>query len=221
MKQRIIAACFFALAPIICIATEPGKPGDANSRWNLVTDRNGVMIYSRPHSGSSLKEFKATGGIGAPSGAVSQVIEDVDAYTSFMPYMTECRLLKRESNSVISYQRISPKICCDRDFTLRTYKSSWPGAAGIVYSNHWESANVFGPAKKPGVVRIELCQGSWLLEPTAANETHATYSVFTDTGGLIPAFIANHFSLTGIGEVFAAVRKQVKEPKYSLATKSG
>ncbi|PYI76902.1 MAG: hypothetical protein DMF04_07585 [Verrucomicrobia bacterium] len=168
-----------------------------------------------------MKEFKATGGIGAPSGAVSQVIEDVDAYTSFMPYMTECRLLKRESNSVISYQRISPKICCDRDFTLRTYKSSWPGAAGIVYSNHWESANVFGPAKKPGVVRIELCQGSWLLEPTGANETHATYSVYTDTGGLIPAFIANHFSLTGIGEVFAAVRKQVKEPKYSLATKSG
>jgi len=221
MKQRIIAALFFALAPITCIATEPSKPADVNSGWKLVTERNGVTIYSRPHSGSSLKEFKAAGEIAAASGAVSQVIEDVDAYTSFMPYMTECRLLKRDSDSVISYQRISPKVCCDRDFTLRTYKSSWPGTAGTVYSNHWESANVFGPAKKPGVVRIELCQGSWLLEPTGANETHATYSVYTDTGGLIPAFIANHFSLTGIGEVFAAVRKQVKEPKYNLEIKSG
>lgn len=219
MKQRIIARFLFALVPIICIATEPSKPADPNSGWKLVTARNGVMIYSRPHSGSSLKEFKAAGEIAAPSRAVCQVIEDVDAYTSFMPYMTECRLLKRESDSVISYQRISPKICCDRDFTVRTYKSSWPGAAGIVYSNHWKSANVFGPPKQPGVVRIELCQGSWLLEPNDANGTYATYSVYTETGGLIPAFIANHFSLTGIGEVFAAVRKQVKEPKYSAAIK--
>jgi hypothetical protein len=220
MKQRTIAAFFFALAPTICIATEPTKSADANSGWTLAAERNGVIIYSRPHAGSSLKEFKAAGEIAAPSRAVCQVIDDVDAYTNFMPYMTECRLLKHDNDSVISYQRISPKICCDRDFTLRTYKSSWPGTGGIVYSNHWESANVFGPAKKPGVVRIELCKGSWLFEPNGANGTHATYSVYTDTGGLIPAFMANHFSLTGIGEVFAAVRKQVKEPKYSAAIKS-
>ena len=67
------------------------------------------MIYSRPHSGSSLKEFKATGEIAAPTGSVCEVVEDVDAYPSFMPYMTECRLLKRESDSVITYQRISPE----------------------------------------------------------------------------------------------------------------
>jgi len=146
---------------------------------------------------------------------VCEVIEDVDAYPSFMPYMAECRLLRRESDSLLSYQRISPKVCCDRDFTLRTYKTSWPRLAGFVYSNRWESANALGPAKKPGIVRVEFCQGAWLLEPNGAARTHATYSVYTDTGGLIPAFIANHFSQSAIGEIFAAVRKQVKQPKYN------
>jgi hypothetical protein len=162
-----------------------------------------------------LKEFKAVGEIAAPSRAVCDVIEDVDAYPSFMPYTAECRLLKRESDSLLSYQRISPKICCDRDFTLRTYRTSWPGVVGLVYSNRWESANALGPAKKPGVVRVELCQGAWLLEPNGADRTRATYSVYTDTGGVIPAFIANHFSQGGIVEIFAAVRKQVKQPKYN------
>jgi len=205
----------FSLLPVICLASEPAKSSDANAGWKYATERDGVTIYSRPHAGSSLKEFKAIGAIAATPLAVSEVIEDVDAYPSFMPYMAECRLLKREKDSIVSYQRISPKICCDRDLTVRSYKSSWPGIVGNIYSNRWESANEFSPPKKHGVVRVELCQGSWLLEPTGADRTRATYSVYTDTGGLIPAFIANHFSQSGIGEVFAAVRKQVKEPKYN------
>jgi hypothetical protein len=215
MKPRIVPMFFFILASIVCLAPELPNRGDVNDGWKLATERNGVTIYSRPHAGSSLKEFKAVGEIGAPSRAVCDVIEDVDAYPSFMPYMAECRLLKRENDSLLSYQRISPKICCDRDFTLRTYRTSWPGVAGLVYSNRWESANALGPAKKPGVVRVELCQGAWLLEPNGADRTRATYSVYTDTGGLIPAFIANHFSQGGIVEIFAAVRKQVKQPKYN------
>jgi hypothetical protein len=199
----------------ISVAAERIEASDADPGWKLTSERDGVAIYNRAHVGSALKEFKAVGEIAAPTRAVCEVIEDVDSYTTFMPYMAECKLLKRETDSLLSYQRISPKICCDRDFTLRTFTSSWPTAAGLAYSNRWESANRFGPPKKPGVVRVPFCEGSWLLEPTAADRTRATYSVYTDTGGLIPSFIANHFSLTGIREVFAAVRKQVKQPKYA------
>src|SRR5437660_489473 len=125
MKERIVLMFFFVLVSIVCFAAEPAKSADATDGWKLATERNGVTIYTRPHSGSPLKEFKAVGEIAAPSRAVCEVIEDVDAYPSFMPYMAECRLLRRESDSLLSYQRISPKICSDRDFTLRTYQSSW------------------------------------------------------------------------------------------------
>jgi len=213
--SRILPICLFTLVSQFCLGTEPTKSSDADVGWKYTTERDGVTIYSRRHVGSSLKEFRAIGEIDAPPRAVCEVIEDVDAYPNFMPYMAECRLVKRDKDSLVSYQRISPKICSDRDFTVRSYSSSWSNAIGVVYSNRWESANGLGPAKKPGVVRVELCQGSWLLEPTAADRTHATYSVYTDTGGFIPPFIANHFSLAGIRDVFAAVRKQVQEPKYN------
>src|SRR5256885_4216738 len=124
MKDRLIPMFSVTLVSVVCLAAEPAKSADANDGWKLATERSGVTIYSRPHSGSFLKEFKAVGEIAAPSRAVCEVIEDVDAYPRFMPYMTECRLLRREGDSLLSYQRISPKICSDRDFTLRTYKTS-------------------------------------------------------------------------------------------------
>jgi hypothetical protein len=190
---------------------------DAKDGWKLATNSNEVMIYSRVRSGSPLKEFRAIGGIDAPTGAVHAVIDDIESYSSFMPYTAECRLIKREGDSIITYQRLSPKICGDRDYTLRVSKKSWPVADGIAYLNRWEPANELGPAQKKGVVRVKVCEGDWLLEPDGAAKTRATYSVYTDTGGAIPVFIANRISQMGIGRVFTAVRKQAKDPKYSAS----
>ena len=83
--------------------------------------------------------------------------------------------------------------------------------------SRWEPANELGPAEKKGIVRVKICDGGWLLEPDGAIKTRATYSVYTDTGGAIPAFLANHASQTGISRLFEAVRKQVKNPKYAAA----
>jgi hypothetical protein len=66
-------------------------------------------------------------------------------------------------------------------------------------------------------MRVKVCDGSWLLQPDGTLRTRATYSVFTDVGGLIPAFLANYASLSGISRLFEAVRKQVKDPKYAFA----
>src|SRR5207244_13307504 len=60
----------------------------------------------------------------------------------------------------------------------------------------------------------KLCDGSWLLEPTSEGKTRATYFVFTDSGINVPPFLANTISETGISKLFAAVRKQAKDPKY-------
>ena len=45
-----------------------------------------VVIYSRPHADSPLKEFKAIGPIDAPTYAVHAVIDDFENYPKFMPY---------------------------------------------------------------------------------------------------------------------------------------
>ena len=220
MEPRSFPAILLLLAgvPAFCPASEPALPFSTSSTsegWTLSSGSKGITLYSRRRPGSSLKEFKAVGEIDASARAVHNVIDDIEAYSSFMPFTAECRLIKREADSIITYQRLSPKICSDRDYTLRVRETSWAGPGGLVYLNRWEPANEFGPAEKKGVVRVKLCEGGWLLEPEDATKTRATYTVYTDSGGAIPAFIANRASQIAIGRLFVAVRKQVKDPKYS------
>jgi hypothetical protein len=218
MEQRSFPAILLLLVavPAFCLASGAASFRTSDG-WTLSSESNGITLYSRARPGSSLKEFKAVGEIDAPAHAVHNVIDDIEAYPRFMPFTAECRLIKREADSIIIYQRLSPKICRDRDYTLRIRETSSAGPKGVVFLNRWKLANEFGPAEKKGVVRVKLCEGGWLLEPEDATKTRATYTVYTDTGGAIPAFIANRASQIAIGRLFAAVRKQVKDPKYSLS----
>ena len=163
----LLAGCPTAFAAEESISTD--------DYWKLSAQEKNVVIYSRPRPGSPLKEFKAVGPIDAPPGAVCAVIDDFQNYPKFMPYMTECRLIKRDGDSIVGYQRLSPK----------------------------------------------LCEGKWLLEPDGTTKTRATYSIYTDSGGFIPSFLANRISLTGITKLFAAVRKQVKDPRYAVSMPGG
>src|SRR5437667_436742 len=58
--------------------------------------------------------------------------------------------------------------------------------------------------------------GSRMKEFRAIGSIDApTYSIYTDTGGMIPAFIANRASGIGISKLFVALRKQARNPKYT------
>lgn len=185
----------------------------AEEGWQLVSESKGVKVESRLRPGASIKELLAIGRIDAPMRAVRGVLEDVESYLHFMPFLVECRLLKRESDSFISYQRISAPLISDRDYTLRVRNSDETG--GKVFRSRWEVENTLGPAEQAGVVRVKINEGSWLLEAQDDHTTRATYSLYTD-GGALPALVANRANRVGIGRLFEAIRKQVQQPKYNL-----
>jgi Polyketide cyclase / dehydrase and lipid transport len=218
--QKLLFACssLLLVSTIACMADDSVRSVDGRNGWKLVTKSGDVVIYSRLRSGSPLKEFRAIGEIDAPTTNVLAVIDDVPNYPKFMPYTQECRLLKSEGNSSVVYQRLSPKICCDRDYTLRVLRKSWAEGDGIAFLNTWTPVNELGPPEKKGVVRIKKCDGSWLLEPVGSGKTRAIYSVYADSAGAIPSFLANHASQIGIGKIFTAIRKQVKDPRYENMT---
>lgn len=132
-----------------------------------------------------------------------------------MPYTSECRVLKRDKNSILAYQRLELPLVSDRDYSVRSRNEIWLGPEGPIYRIRWAQANELGPAEKPGVSRVNVCEGGWLLEPEGNGTTRATYSIYTDNGGTLPPFLLNNGSRIAIRKIFEAIRKQSKEPKYS------
>jgi hypothetical protein len=214
-RWQYIAILLLFLGISRLIAAEAPTSDNRGEGWQLGSESGGIKLYHRVRPGSSLKEFKAVGLIDAPTRVVNNVLNDVEGYPKFMPFTAECRILKRDGDSSYAYQRISPKIVGDRDYTLHIREKSWPVAGGLTYQKRWESANEVGPPERKGVLRVKLCDGGWLLEPEGPDKTRATYSIYTDTGGSLPAFIANAASGIGIRKIFVAVRRQVKDSKYS------
>jgi hypothetical protein len=188
-----------------------------SSNWTLVSGSTNLSVYERPRAGSSLREVKGVGNIAASPAVVRRVLEDVDSYPHFMPYCVEAKVISQDSGARVSYQRLSPPIVGERDYTVRVCFETRPSATGVpVYFSHWEARNDLGPAEKSGVARVKVAEGSWLLEASAdGRETHATYCLYTDSGGGLPAMILNVASRTAVPKLFDSIRKQVLLAKYS------
>jgi len=217
MRPRAVFVAVAVLVAQVCGTSGAAEPEATPGEWKFISNKDGVALYRRQRAMTN--ESKAIGEIAASTELVQAVIDDVESYTSFMPYTAECRVLKREGDTIIVYQRISAPMASDRDYTVRVRKTSKKVECGTSYFTHWEADNAAGPPEKRGVVRVNLCEGSWLLEPAGANTTRATYLIYTDSGGIIPRLIKETGSQIGIRKLFAAIRKQVRDPKYAKKQK--
>jgi len=195
--------------------TDDGATLSADTGWQRISVKDGVTLYSRTRVGTSIKEFKGTGVIGAAPVAVEKVLQDVENYTTFMPYVTEVRVISHDDGNYLVYQRLNVPFVSDRDYTLRVEHGITNGPGGaVIYRDSWQTADEAGPAARPGIVRVKNNEGSWLLEPVGGTSTQATYQIYTDSGGVIPAFLVNRGSQIVIPRLFEAIRKQVLDPKY-------
>jgi len=104
------------------------EPEASPTEWKFISNKEGVALYRRQRPASN--ESRAIAEIAAPTAVVHAVIGDVESYASFMPYTAECRVLKREGNSIVAYQRISAPLTSDRDYTVRIHSSSKPAEGG-------------------------------------------------------------------------------------------
>jgi Polyketide cyclase / dehydrase and lipid transport len=206
----IRAAC------LLLAALMPGGAAfAADDDWKVATKASDVVVYERTRKGSKLREFKAVGVIESAPAVVKRVIEDVDEYPAFMPYVAEATVISRDGPNHVSYQRLSPPLISDLDYTVRVTAEKKSTPAGTSYLNSWVAANDQGPAEKRGVTRVKITEGSWLLEPEdGGKKTRATYCAFSDSASSMPTAITNAASRSAIPKLFRSVAIQAQLPKY-------
>jgi len=202
----------------IMLATLAGNLLAGEDGWSVTSRSPEITVYERVRKGSALREFKAVGVMAVPPAVIKRVIDDVDQYPRFMPYVIEARVISRDGANLVSYQRISPPFVSDRDYTVRVSCETRTGAGGTCFCNRWQAANELGPAEKSGVSRVKITEGSWLLEPEdGGRRTRATYHIYSDSGGSLPISITNAASRSAIPKLFESIRKQAQLPKYLRA----
>jgi hypothetical protein len=187
------------------------------SDWMQLSKNDSLAVFARSHPGCPIKELRAVGEIDAPNWVVKNVIDGVEDYPSFMPYTTKTKIIERKLNQIISYLRLDAPFIGARDVTVSVCSQAQKRDDGTTsYQLRWEPVNSLGPSPSPGVTRITLDQGSWTLEPAdGGKKTIATYTILTDGGGGLPAFVINFANRQIVENLFSAIRKQIALTKYS------
>ncbi|NRB40374.1 MAG: cyclase [Pseudomonadales bacterium] len=181
-----------------------------DAKWKKVSSKKQAVVWARDVEGTAIKEVKLEAVIHAPVEQVWKTIKEVQYYTQFLPYVEDIQIIKRtDANSVYVYHRIDPPFVSHRDYTLLI--TDEVDVANGQYHRFWTQKNAVGPDVIAGVVRLEICDGSWTLTSTENGETRVVYWVYTDPGGRIPKWLANKVNKTALYDVLFAIEKRAQD----------
>ena len=180
------------------------------TEWQEVSRNFKLAIFVRHRSDSPIEEVRGVGEFKGPISALKGILADVAKYSEFMPYTKESRLLPQDAQ--LCYMVLKPPLVGSLDYTIRIHEELLKGSdGGTIYHSRWELANFDGPPPRPGVTRVTINEGSWLLEPIG-NQTRATYTLYTDGGG-ISALLLNFANKQSVSRLFDALHARMHDGK--------
>jgi hypothetical protein len=193
--------------PCLAQASDPPPAG-----WTEASRNKDLTIFYQESSRTNSRAYRAVGEADVTPEAAFKVVADVDSFTQFMPFTKESRVVKRLSpTELIAYQRIAAPMIAERDFDIDVKHQIGSPANKGVYKSEWSTHPNFEP-EKPGIVRIPVAEGSWILEPLdGGKRTRITYTSLTAVGGSIPGWMTNMSNESLIPNIFESVRKRAVE----------
>ena len=103
-----------------------------------------------------------------------------------------------------SYERINAPLVSERDYTIKVTHE----IVGNGVKHSFRVDNAAGPKPIDGVMRVDLIEGSWLLE-RQGEKTKGTYYILSSPGGSLPTFIVNGANNTAVPGLHQAIKKRL------------
>ncbi|MDR3046973.1 MAG: hypothetical protein LBU51_05070 [Bacteroidales bacterium] len=213
-KYLCVAIIFIALASIIAHFVWKASGSD---QWDVISDKDGVKVYSMKTPGETWLKFKVTGKVNASMKTIVRFIRDPNAADDVGIYDTQ--LIDSISPQLIYY---SFKQKFFFPFEPREY---------VVESNfHQDTITkavyvdfIADPEKIPedpncGCFRVTKMNNKWLFTPYKNGDVDYEFvSVAEDPGGNFPYFIANIVMSIIYADAFAIMPETINKPKYQNA----
>jgi len=216
-----IVQVFLTLLMLVLLSASPVSGKDHNSEWEKITESDGIIVYARTTSKSSVYEIRAMGIVNAPVAVLEAVIRDDDAKIEYGERGTEAfrvdiPALESSKDTYYIYIKIGmPWPFYDRDGVARVrYMIDQATGALLV-----QVQNISTDFKREDhfVLRVPIAEAKWILTPLGENKTEMVYQILVDPGGYIPAFLVNMYSKDMAIKTIEDIRKFVRTDRYKNA----
>ena len=159
----------------------------ASAERSVVRVEDGITVEEDTGAGRALPIMIGTTTMNTTPAQIAAWVTAVHTYVDWQHNCEEARVLSQPDGSALTYNRIgSPWPVSDRDVVLRTTKETLEDGGIRLEFRSTEDVNLEVPR---GVVRMPRLIGSYVLTPVAAGGTHVVYTVDSDPGGSLPAWL--------------------------------
>ncbi len=184
MKSKlIITVSLFALLFVVKNSTN-AQP------WGFVKEKDGIKVYTRAESNSSLKSFKGDVIFRAAPEKVCAMLGNGVNTDWWDKAITNIKVLGFEENSFVEYYLVytMPWPLTNRDLVAKTRIATDP-----VSGNHTFTAEPLPNTipEKTNLVRIRNYRQTWTVQLMGNGNVHVSLEGFIDPGGNIPAWAYN------------------------------
>jgi len=189
----------------------------AQNNWVLRTNHDGIKVYTSAQTNSKIKAVKVECTLQATLTQLAVVIFDINTSTQWVYRTKNCVVLKEISPEELFYyaEVDTPWPITNRDFIAHLKLSQNPITKVMVVEA--ENAPYFLPQKN-NIVRVMRSLGKWVVAPAGKDSINIEYTLYTDPGGNVPAWLINMFITKGPLESFQKLRKHIKKSVYAQAT---
>jgi len=188
--------------------------------WVLSFDKEGVKVYTRRLAHSRFKEFKGETIVNSSLSALVELLDDVSNQPNWLYNCTRAERLKTVSKTE-GYNYVvvtAPWPVTDRDMIIHYVITQDLNTKSIKID--MSVVSDFIPEKQ-GLIRVPSMTGQWLFIPLSGGRVRVVYQVHSETGGAVPASIANSFVEDTPFYTLKNLTEEIKKPKYKNAVIEG
>lgn len=188
----------------------------AQDDWKLKENKDGIKIYTKTLENSNLKAIRVKVSVQATLSQLVAIILDIKSAKDWVYSTKSATLLKQVSPSELYYysEVALPWPIQNRDFVAHLITTQDPNTHVVTIDGPVVHNYV---AEKKDIVRVNNSYGKWIFTPQANGMVAIDYTLETDPGGSIPAWLVNLFATKGPKETFVKLKEQIARPAYRNA----
>lgn len=164
----------------------------ASADRKVILIKDGITVEEEVKEGQTFPVMFGTTRMDASVNEIGVWIRAVHTYVEWQHNCIEARTLTKPDGTILTYNRVdSPWPVSDRDVVLRSSQESLNDGAILMKFENVQDDSVTVPR---GVVRMVRLVGSYLLTPSPEGGTDVIYTLDSDPGGKIPAWLVRQAS---------------------------
>lgn len=190
-----------------------GPPATAASDWEIILDRDGIIVSRRSVEGQDLPQLRAVGEVPGTPYEVLAVLLDVQQYVAWSPDCAEARIVHRLSQwRSRAYTRIhTPWPLADREVVVENdvFFIDPPTKLKVTF----QSVAAPEVESKRRVIRMPRVTGFYSIEATGDGLSRVHYELDADPGGNLPALFISMQSSRNPFRTLTGIRRQLERTR--------